>query len=73
MDMRGQPEQALEVGRAVGGEALRYEGWRHAAGGKGHIFWQTAEAGCASTYLTVTNPNLLRCVLTLHGAEAKWS
>jgi hypothetical protein len=22
---------------------------------------------------TVTNPNLLRCVLTLHGAEAKWS
>ncbi len=22
---------------------------------------------------TVTNPNLLRCVLTLHGAEGKWS
>ncbi len=60
MDMRGQPEQALEVGRAVGGEALRYEGWRHAAGGKGHIFWQAAEAGCASTYCDEPEPIAVR-------------
>lgn len=69
MNIRCQPEQALEVGRAVGGEALRYEGGATLRAAKGTSFGRPQNRLCFSLG---TATNLLQCVLTLHSAKGRW-